>query len=120
MTGASSITLSDTCTLVAANGWQCAMPLRNGFATDIVGSPFLMPTGITSTMTHEQLSQVFSDANMASANVSGASGVTLYQQMLVNAYSGTLPVDMVEVQSTGDLAYITPTALHVLSSKVRF
>ena len=117
MTGASSITLSDTCTLVAANGWQCAMPLRNGFATDVVGSPFLMPTGITSTMTHEQLSQVFSDANMARANVSGASGVTLYQQMLVNAYSGTLPVDMVEVPSTGDLAYITPTALHVLSSK---
>ena len=114
---ASTITLADTCSLVASNGWHCATPLKNAFTTDVLNSPFLMPAGFSSSLTHDQLSRVFGNTNMASSNVTGFSGATLYQQLLKNAYAGTLPLDMAQVSSTGDIMYITPTALHMLSSK---
>ena len=36
-------TMGDVCTLVGTNGWGCATPLRNPFATDVLFPPFLLP-----------------------------------------------------------------------------
>lgn len=115
--GAPPITFGDACTLVKNSGWGCATPLRNPFPTDVVVSPFILPKQFSSGLTHHQLQRIFGTENLALANVSGMGGPFLYQQLLGNVLSGTLPVDIVEISSTGDLVYITPTSVNLITTK---
>ena len=115
--GAPPFTFGDVCTLVNNMGWGCATPLRNPFPTDVVASPFMLPNHFSSGLTHYQLQDLFGIENLALVNATGVGGAFLYQQLLDNALSGTLPVDFTQVASTGDIVYITSSSVNVLSTK---
>jgi hypothetical protein len=115
--GAPAITFGDVCMLVKNMGWGCATPLKNPFVTNVVVSPFLLPKSFSSSLTHNQLQGIFGNENLVLSNVSGIGGAFLYQQLLTNTLAGTLPIDLVQISSTGDIAYITPSSVNLISSK---
>ena len=97
-----SVTLGNTCGLP---GTPCRTPLNNPFITEIASSSYLLPQGLSSSMQHQTLLQIF------------AEDMPLYQQILDNAHNGTVPIDFVELPGTGDVVYITQTTVGLISLK---
>lgn len=109
-------TLGSACKNGPSLGMQCALPLNNPFVTDIINSPYLLPEGLSSVLTHHDLMQIFSQQSMQAQNVS-ISGATLYKQILNNLYGNSTPVDFVEIPNTMDILYVTPISVGLVSTK---
>lgn len=115
--GVPKITFGATCASMPVFGSACARPLVNPWATDVFYPPFLLPKEFTSQHTQQELERIFDVENLKDANVSGVSGVFLFQQMLQNLYSGTVPLDFAPIPGQQDIVYITKNGVHFLSSK---
>ena len=49
--------------------------------------------------------------------MSTSAGAFLYGQLLQDTLEGTAPIDLTELSATGDIAYITSTAVQLVSTK---
>ena len=54
----------------------------------------------------------------ATSNLSTSVGAALYGQLLQDTMQDTMPIDLAELPATGDVAYITATAVQLVSTKV--
>ena len=111
-----TVTLGNTCQRAPRQGLRCATPLNNAFLTDAVASPVLLPLGLSATHTHGELSTIFDSACPALANTSSA-GPLLYRSVLASVYGNATPVDFVELPSTLDVVFVTPTSVGLISTK---
>jgi cysteine-rich repeat protein len=107
--------LGSTCRNLAVNGWPCITPLNNPFVTDVMSSPYLLPLGLSSTHTHQDLSLVFNTSSSLYSNISA--GPLMYKNTLRNAYGNTTPIDFVPLPNTHDIVYITSTSVGLISTK---
>jgi cysteine-rich repeat protein len=109
-------TLGNACRRTPQLGLACATPFNNPFITDVVTSPVLLPFGLSATHTHGELTAIFGGTCPPLANVTSA-GPLLYQSTLATIYGNTTPVDFVELASTLDLIFVTPTSVGLISTK---
>ena len=111
-----AVTLGNTCKRAPTLGLACATPLNNAFVTDAVVSPILLPLGLSASHTHQELTAIFSATcpTMPNATVTGP---LLYQSVLQSVYGNTTPVDFVELPSTLDVVFVTPTSVGLISTK---
>ena len=100
------VTLGIACGALPASAAECNLPLNNPFITDVAASLYLLPQGLSSQLQHQTLLSVFN-----------ATQLPLYRQVLDNTHNGTVPIDMVELSSTGDVLYITGTTVGLISTK---
>ena len=64
----------------------------------------------------QELTTIFSATCPTIANATAA-GPLLYQSVLQSVYGNTTPVDFVELPSTRDVVYVTPTSVGLISTK---
>ena len=110
------VSLGNACRRTPQLGLRCATPLNNPFITDVLTSPVLVPDALSVTHSHSDLTAILAAGCPALANVSTA-GPLLYRSILAGFYGNTTPVDFVELPSTRDIIYITPTAVGLVSTK---
>jgi cysteine-rich repeat protein len=111
-----SITLGNVCKNAPMLGMGCSTPLNNPFITSIITSPYLLPEGLLTTHTHNDLSHIFSLSRTSALN-NISSGPMIYKSILQSTYANTTPVDFVELPGIMDIVYITKTSVGLISSK---